>query len=937
MKKVVTIFLLIISVGALAQSKKFTMPQGINQVDFSPKTVVVKFNESQRKYCNKNNVAIPTFNNFLKEIEVISIKKKFKNLEKPKSKSDRYGFKMADLSLIYEFEYASSVSLEKVINYLYSLNIIEYAQPHYVYQISYTPNDPSIGAQNHLSIINAYSAWNVNKGDTAIVVGIVDTGWDSDHEDLQSELKHNYNDPINGFDDDNDGYIDNFNGWDLYDNDNDPEVTAVDHGVHVSGCASASTDNNLGVASPGFNTKLLPVKAGAGLTISYGYEGITYCADHGASVINCSWAGTYGGPLGQDVITYATINKSSLVVAAAGNNNSSVDYFPAAYQYVFSVAATDGVDVKADYSNYSYSVDISAPGDILSTLGNGGYGIKSGTSLASPVVAGSVALVLSEQTNLTALQVGELLKATSDEISSLNASYVDMLGAGRINLGEAMNPVTVSSVDMVDKNITDNADDIFVVGDQLSLSGNFVNYLATTGNLVATISSASPYVNITNNTYAIGVLTMMGVSSNLATPFTADILVGTPLNSPVLFRIDITDGASSWVEYMEVVVNVDYINIEINDVATSITSKGMIGYNVDDQSEGIGFTYLGGNSILWNGSFMLGVSDGRVVDRIIGASGSSGQDFKSYLNVNELGTPVVSEFDVQGVFNDSGATADFIGIEVEHKAFAWTTQGHSKYIIAEYTIKNTSGSELSDMYAGIYCDWDISSDGFGGSDICGTSFSRNLGYVYDPSSGGVYAGIQVLSNNGFRHHAMYKNSADGGGINPNNSYTSAEKYTSLSAYSFNTGGTSGADVSHVVSAGPFTLADGDSVTVAFALLAGDNLADLEAITDSAYMQYNDTTIPNVGVNEAITRAMQLDIYPNPTSGMVTVSFYNNANQIVRLTIYDITGKVARNLINKFTDKGNYNYTFDLSLLDAGIYFYELNTGSNISTKKVTLY
>ncbi len=134
-------------------------------------------------------------------------------------------------------------------------------------------------------------------------------------------------------------------------------------------------------------------------------------------------------------------------------------------------------------------------------------------------------------------------------------------------------------------------------------------------------------MNIINDSYGIGVLGMMSTASNAALPFTAEILPGTPLNTPVVFQIDITDGTTTWTEFMNVTVNVDYINIDINDVATTITSKGMIGYNLDGQAEGLGFTYMNSASILWDAALMVGTSDGRVVDMVRGASGTSDQDF----------------------------------------------------------------------------------------------------------------------------------------------------------------------------------------------------------------------------------------------------------------------------------------------------------------------
>ena len=299
------------------------------------------------------------------------------------------------------------------------------------------------------------------------------------------------------------------------------------------------------------------------------------------------------------------------------------------------------------------------------------------------------------------------------------------------------------------------------------------------------------------------------------------------------------------------------------------------------------------------------------------------------LNAESLFVSLLTTITSKPVFNDVNATADKLNIEVGHKAFAWTTQGHQKYIIVEYTVRNQSGAALSDMYAGIYGDWDVAD---AANNNCATSASRQMGYTYDLSVGGVYAGVQLLTDDGFIHHAMLNNSPPG--INPNTSYTSAQKYTSMSTSVASVGGE---DVSNVVSTGPFNLADGDSVTVAFALIAGDDLADLESSADSAYAQYNDKTLPATGVETIAGNSAKLDVYPNPSNGRTNVSFYNVKNQHVDLSVYDVTGKIVKSLIAEPLAQGNHNFSFDLSKLDSGVYFYEFNTGGQIATKKVMLY
>lgn len=287
-----------------------------------------------------------------------------------------------DLSNIYQIELNNN-EVYKVLDIISKEPSVIYAEILPIDEITLTPNDPDISQQYFLNIINAFSAYDKSTGDTSVVVAIVDTGTELDHPDLQGKLAYNYNDPIDGIDNDFDGYVDNYQGWDFANNDNDPSESENDHGVHVAGIAAAATNNSVGVAGVGFNTKYLPVKVGNNKSITHGYAGIVYAADQGADIINCSWGGSSYSQLANDVVNYATYNKGALVVGAAGNNGQEMMFFPAAYEAVMAVCATDQYDTKAAFSNYGYYIEIAAPGDrIYSTKRNGTYGLDNGTSMA---------------------------------------------------------------------------------------------------------------------------------------------------------------------------------------------------------------------------------------------------------------------------------------------------------------------------------------------------------------------------------------------------------------------------------------------------------------------------------------------------------------------------------------------------------------------------
>ncbi len=912
----------------------FRMPSGLTETDYLANTIVFKMKPEFRNECSRTSVNIAQLQLVFSRLGTTTTEKIFPNKTAPAQERNAAGQKLVDLSLIYKLQFTSNVNLEKAINNIISTGQVEYAEPFYVPHLLYNPNDPNTGLQYALTKINAYLAWNVTMGDTNVVVGIVDTGTDWDHPDLEPNLKYNYADPINGIDDEGDGYVDNYRGYDMADNDNNPMVDGGGgqqaHGSHVSGCASAATDNGTGVASPGFNCKFLPVKASMASDpntyLVAGYQGIVYAADHGCSVINCSWGSAGGGSFGQDAVTYATNNEDALVVCAAGNDGNETVFFPASYQYVLSVASTQSNDGKSGFSNYGINIDVCAPGsNIYATYYNNGYGYSSGTSMASPVCAGAAALVRSQFPAYNALQAGEQLRMTCDNIYGVagNGVYQDKLGRGRINLYNAVvqNP---PSIRFENKFSTDNNDDSFVIGDTINISGDFKNYLAATTNLNVTLSSTSPYVTILNNSYMIGALGTLATVNNASSPFAIKINAGTPLNTTVTLKLTFVDGSYNDFQVIEETVNVDYINITINDVSTTQTSKGQLFWNSTGQAEGLGFNYLG-NQMVYDGGPMIG-NNNQVSDMMRAAAGTFDTDFQSSLRITRTLPSVVSEFDLYGKFSDNGA-APSLKIRTTHKTYAWSTPGNRKYIIVEYSIKDTGATSLTSLYAGIFADWDVMDYTL---NKAGEDAARKMGYVWSTQANGLYAGIKLLTTGPWKHYALDNVTGGGGGIDMYTDYTSAEKYTTLSTNRPAAGGAgTGNDVCDVVSSGPFSLAPGDSVVVAFAIIAGDDLADLQENADSAQVHYNNIT---TGIDQYAVTSSEFTVYPNPAQNELVVRSSEFGDKC-SFKIYDVSG---REVLNSEIRNPKSEIKINVSNLQNGIYFYELNADGKTYNDKFTV-
>ncbi|HEU4718187.1 MAG TPA: S8 family serine peptidase, partial [Bacteroidia bacterium] len=412
--------------------------------DYMHNTLILKVLPEYRSLCSVERINIPAVNDFFLTMGEDQCGKKYPRHEAPKEKFNKYGMPMIDLSLIYEIHYTGAMPMDMAIAKLMNLGFFEYVEPHIIPKISFVPNDPQATQAQSYYLYKIAAAgsgttgWDIETGNSNVVIGIVDTGTEYTHSDLSNQIKISSTEISgNGIDDDGDGYIDNYRGWDVAMNDNDATWEGNAHGVAVCGDACAQTNNNNKVAGPGYNCKILPVKiADASGTLTAAYDGIVYAADHGCQVINCSWGGPSAGSYGQNIIDYAMNNKDALVVVAAANDGSDSAVYPAAYDNSMSVAATNSSDGKAYFSNYNYTVDVCSPGQgILNTWINNGTISNDGTSMASPVCAGVCAIVRAHYPSYNCYQTKQRVKTTADNIYSVsgNSAYQDKLGTGRIN------------------------------------------------------------------------------------------------------------------------------------------------------------------------------------------------------------------------------------------------------------------------------------------------------------------------------------------------------------------------------------------------------------------------------------------------------------------------------------------------------------------------
>ncbi|MBK7252830.1 MAG: S8 family serine peptidase [Ignavibacteria bacterium] len=935
----------------------FKLAEGLTEKDFMSNTVIFKLKERNRNVAGINAISNDALNSSLNELNA-GLNKMFTDAVKPLQEFSAGGEKMSDLSLIYIVKYSSSKTIEEAVNLIYNSGEVEYAQPKYIQQVSFTPNDPSLGSQYYINKIQAPAGWDIQQGDTNVVIGIVDSGTDWDHPDLAANIKINYADPINGTDDDGDGYVDNFRGWDLggadYNNvvaDNNPMIMGSNnnHGSHVSGDASAVTNNGTGVAGAGFKCKIMGVKCaadndtrGAGGTgyIITGYEGIKYAADKGCAVINCSWGGGGGGQFEQDVITYATINKNSLVVCAAGNNSSSETFYPAGYKYVLSVASTNSSDIRSSFSNFGSAIDVCAPGSsIYSTLWNNSYASFDGTSMASPIAAGTCAIVKSQFPSYNALQVGEKVRVTCDNIDGSNPTYAGKLGKGRINMLRALT-INSPSVRLNSYTVTDGNNNVPQPNDTLNIVGVFKNYLDATTNVSAVITTSSAAVTLLNGSSTLGAIPTLGTVSNSSNPFKVKVTGTAATNSIVEFKITYTDGSYSDFEYFSVVINPSYFDMNANKITTTINSRGNFGYNnYSTNTQGIGFKYNNGASLIFEGGLMCAVSNTKVSDVVRGSDQAvQNADFTSIIPFQITQPGIISNQDGNAKFNDDGAGATKIGIEINLSSYEFVSIPDEDYVIMKYKIKNTTASAISNFYTGLFADWDIGANG----DLNKADWdaANQMGYIWrSDNNPGTYVGVSLLSSNNPSYWAIDNDNTVAG--NPwgiYDGFTDQEKFTSLSSGIGRTqaGVTAGRDVANVVGSGPYNIPANGEITVSFALIAGDNLNDLKTNAIAAKNKYN-LLLSVVNYNSEIPDSYSLlQNYPNPFNPATKIKFALPTSGFTSLKVYDISGKEISNLLNSNIQAGTYEVLFDASNFSSGAYFYKLESNGYIETKKMFL-
>lgn len=869
-------------------------------------------------------------------------------LHKPTAVPARF----ASLGRILVVTYGSADPPAYVAATIAGLQGVEYAEPVYLRSLNYAPNDPYIDRQWYLNTIGAERAWDIQRGDSTMLIAIEDTGIDPLHPDLAAAIYRNPGENgrdgsgrdrrTNGVDDDGNGLVDDwagydFGGFDGYTPDNDP-TPLYWHGTHVAGIAAAIGNNGVGIAGVAHGARLLSVKitddASSGdPTITKGPDGILYAARMGARIINCSWGGAGFSRSEQELIDTVTA-MGSLVVAAAGNNGARITAYPASYRHVLSVASLEQGDRRSTFSNFNEFVGIAAPGDgIFSTepVYAGSYRSANGTSMASPIVAGAAALVALKYPNLTPEQIAAVLRATSDDIDAVNPDYAYLLGNGRLNLERAlaMGPSAVA-VDVIGIDaIQERPDNVVEPDEEVEIRVTVRNVLAPVEHLRVQLIVENGTVPVEIPQEEFGAVAGGEVRTSSAGTFRFRVPAPLPLDYRLQLRLVIAEGATKLaVRSFELTVNPNYGTTAYNRTAVTFTGNGRIAF--DDfpfNSQGNGFRLDSSNNMLAEGGVLIGIDADHLADVVRvgdGAAQSTGlRVAEPYRVRREVGVETGT-----ARFDDSHLTdRQRIGIDVHLTTLQHQLPGLEKTTFLFYRIHNGSGRTLDNLHCALYLDWDL---GTGGAfDQVSADLEHRLAYTINRQNGRLpLAGAILLGNQPMNFDALDNNAPPliGG-------FYQVEKWSAMASGVLNEQSNVG-DCSMIIGAGPIVLPPDADTTVAFALIAGSNVTELRTAAANALDRYEQMGYVPGGPVLLPTELDLRVIGRQPFSSTAMVEFTMPGDGEASLEAFDARGALVAELARGGFKRGAHVFAFDPGGRADGMYVVRLSAMNKILSRKL---
>lgn len=837
--------------GSLRITERFpAAPTQIPRDEVMPGSVIVQFNAPIGLAKSSATTGVASFDALASRYGAYSIEPIFPHEALRRMKGTE------KLLRTYIIRYAADTHPLDVCRDIASDPNIEIAEPSPKIRRHERPNDVLFSQQqDYINAVSLVPAWDVIKGEAGnVTIAIVDGGTDWQHEDMRDILWVNEGEiPGNGIDDDNNGFIDDVHGWNFANNTNNPRGRSTqqlnyDHGTAVAGIPLAMANNSIGIAGASWNSKLMAINVASSdalndSTLGFStYLGILYAASNGADIINASWGGSFSLNVAREIVEVARQN-GALVISSAGNDGTNNDLrpqYPANYDGVLSVGSLSIGDRRSNFSNYGITVDVFAPGEFLYSTQpenkydrrfSNGFGIA-GTSFSSPLVAGIAALVKTQHPDWTPDQVREQVRVTAVNIDASNAALRGLLGKGRADALRAVTIDNLPAIRFIESSLDGLGENGRVdPGEVIDLTVTLINYLADASNVSVSLTTSD------NN------IIMRSANVNIAS-------IGSGERAEAIFQFEVRNqpAEGNIVPFIIDVIAGDYSDRDVFNVLTSppqrfdhntgvltttVTNQGNIGYVTTQQdADGVGFV-LNGFDYIFEGGLLIGTGSTSVSDCIRGADQTQqDDDFRpasgSFLRTLVPGPDADQETIIELV--DSLAVNP-IGVVIAQQSYAYTNEPFNKFIIFKYTIQNTSGRDIQNLYISQFFDWDITNRDTnlqGANDYARFDRFRSLGYIQNaPGNPTRLAGNVVLSSLGATGYRSIHN--------PNEIYDgfpNAEKWAFMSG-GIQSENVDNTDVSTITSTGPFRLARNEAVEVAFAVIAAETLEELRNSADAA--------------------------------------------------------------------------------------------------------
>lgn len=890
MKKLLSIFFVFLSFVAFSQTYDW-----YNGKKIIKGKVIVKFTSQNTLKSSQNNQVtisedVQNLQVYLSSIGASELQQNF-----PRS-NEKNCSKCVDISTIYSFTYNSDVPIDKVLSNLNKLDCVVYAEPSYIGELLSIPNDSEYANGNlwHLNTCKVLEAWDIEAGDSSVVIAIIDGGIDVIHKDLINKIAYNVNDPINGIDDDGDGYVDNYRGWDFADSDNNPSSSSTEHGTYVAGIASAEVNNEFGTAGVGGHCKFLPIKVCPNATTDVvgGYEGIIYAANQGCKVINCSWGDESGSQYGEDIVNYATYNCDALIVASAGNSANSTLLYPASYPNVMSVGGT----VAGDFiwfnkvgagSQYNQFVDICAPAKGFYSVANNDKVIAmsgGGTSFSAPIVSGSAAIVRSKFPEYTALQVAELLAVTADDIYEINSDeiYRDKLGHGRVNLYNALTKSDLPSIRISDISIENRSKQAHIYsGDTIDLIVTFKNYLHDAENVIISAICDLSVVSIVTSDVAFE--TMKSGEEKVA-KFSFKVAATLPNDIATNFKFTYSAAHKySSYEYYPISLNPDYYDFTHGNISTTVTRDGSLAvYSINANQNG--FKYKDNKNCIYQAGLILAENQNTIYSRTYKNNGFVANQPPTIIETDSCDLEIYSDFYTSNIF-----IKQFLRMFDDVDA-----------TIYEYYVENQRDSILYDLKFGSFIDWDIMKSMYNKTWYV-DSLQLSVAQSVDPRS--YYVGWMSLD---FNPVGVYAFEVANDVIYYNDDFNNNELWYALNNNKPNAGMSTitGKEIACFNYCTIDSIAVADSALVRFALIAADTKEELYELAYTLKKKYNPN--PIVPIEDAIVSTSNESVYLSKVGEDYIVS-YEKSYSPIEITLCSADGKIVQSITIESENQNGHFY------------------------------